>query len=80
MFFPVTIYNAEGEVKKVLSAKMLHERHWKLFHERETPPFITKGKKREMVKDLKKKLDWEFPEIAAPTLSITRETAIDSLP
>ena len=64
MLFPVTIYNAEGKIKKVLSAKMLHERHWKLFHESKTLSFITQGKKRERPKGLKKKLDQEFPEIA----------------
>ena len=64
MLFPVTIYNAEGKVKKVLSEKMLHERHWKLFLESKTLSFVTKSKKREMLKGLKKKLDQEFPEIA----------------
>ncbi len=60
MFFPVTIYNAEGKVKKVLSAKSLHERHWRLFREVERLSSINKGKKPERPKDLKKKLDTEF--------------------
>ncbi|HIB43635.1 MAG TPA: hypothetical protein EYO37_06640 [Nitrospina sp.] len=63
MLFPVTIYNAEGKVKKVLSEKMLHERHWKLFLESKTLSFVTKSKKREMLKGLKEKLDREFPDI-----------------
>ena len=63
MLFPVTIYNAEGKVKKVLSEKMLHERHWKLFLESKTLSFVTKNKKREMLKCLKEKLDREFPDI-----------------
>ena len=61
--FPVTIYNAEGKVKKVLSPKMLHERHWKLFCENKTLPFDNKGKKRKMYKGLKEKLHKEFPDI-----------------
>ncbi|MBT3184395.1 MAG: hypothetical protein HOI59_00215 [Nitrospina sp.] len=65
MLFPVTIYNAEGKVKKVLSEKMLRERHWRMFRERETRSVATKGRTREMPKGLKKKLDQEFPEIAA---------------
>ena len=63
MLFPVTIYNAEGKVKKVLSEKMLHERHWKLFLESKTLSFATKSKKREMLNGLKEKLDREFPDI-----------------
>ena len=63
MLFPVTIYNAEGKVKKVLSEKMLHERHWKLFLESKTLSFVTKSKKREMLNGLKEKLDREFPDI-----------------
>ena len=63
MLFPVTIYNAEGKVKKVLSAKMLKERHWQLFHESKTLSVIAKGKKREMAKRLNEKLDREFLDI-----------------
>jgi len=63
MLFPVTIYNAEGKVKKVLSEKMLHERHWKLFLESKTLSFVTKSKKREMLKGLKEKLDRGLPDI-----------------
>ena len=79
MFFPVTIYNAEGEVKKVLSAKMLHERHWKLFHERETPPHHQRKKTRNGQR-FEEKTGLGVPENSSATLSITRETAIDSLP
>ena len=63
MFFPVTIYNPDGKVKKVLSSKKLHERHWKRFSEAENLSSTTRGRKREMPKGLKKKLDQEFPEV-----------------
>jgi len=65
MLFPVTIYNAKGKVKKVLSAKILHERHWRLFREGEHLSSITKGRTRETPKGLKKKLDLQFPEMTA---------------
>jgi hypothetical protein len=65
MFFPVTIYDSEGKVKKVLSSKKLHERHWKRFCEAESISSITKGRKREMRKGLKQKLDQEFPEVSS---------------
>jgi hypothetical protein len=65
MFFPVTIYDSEGKVKKVLSSKKLHERHWKRFSEAENISSITKGRKREMRKVLKQKLDQEFPEVSS---------------
>jgi hypothetical protein len=64
MFFPVTIYNSEGKVKKVLSSKKLHERHWKRFCEAENLSSITKGRKREIPKGLKQKLDQKYPETA----------------
>jgi len=65
MFFPVTIYDSEGKVKKVLSSKKLHERHWKQFCEAENLSSATKGRKRQMPKGLKKKLDQEFPAVSA---------------
>ena len=61
MFFPVTIYNADGKVKKVLSSKALQKRHWKRFREEEQHSSVNKGRKPEKPKDLKKKLDLEFP-------------------
>ena len=64
MFFPVTIYDSEGKVKKVLSSKKLHERHWRRFFDAENLSSITKGRKREMPKGLKGKLDQEFPKIS----------------
>lgn len=60
MFFPVTIYNAEGKVVKVLSTKSLHERHWRRFGETERPSSTNKGRKPERPRGLKKKLDREF--------------------
>lgn len=63
MLFPVTIYNSEGKVKKVLSEKMLHERHWRKFRDAETLSSVTKGRKAGMPKDLKAKLDSEFPDV-----------------
>ena len=68
MFFPVTIYDSEGKVKKVHSSKKLHERHWRRFYEAENLSSITKGRKREMPKGLKAKLDQEFPNISARPL------------
>ena len=63
MFFPVTIYNAQGEVKKVLSTKSLHERHWRRFRDTERHSPINKGRKPERPKGLKGKLDREFTQI-----------------
>ena len=63
MFFPVTIYNAEGKVKKVLSTKSLHERHWRRYRETERLSSVNKGRKPEKPKGLKEKLDREFPLI-----------------
>ena len=68
MFFPVTIYDSEGKVKKVHASKKLHERHWRRFYEAENLSSITKGRKREMPKGLKAKLDQEFPKISARPL------------
>jgi len=65
MFFPVTIYDAEGKVKKVLSAENLHERHWRQFHSAEGFSSVNKGRKPEKPKGLKEKLDREFPKIPA---------------
>ncbi len=63
MLFPVTIYNAEGKVKKVLSTKSLHERHWRQFRETKSISSINEGRHPESSKDLKEKLDQEFPKI-----------------
>jgi len=62
MFFPVTIYNPEGKVKKVLSTKALHDRHWRRFREAESLSSINKGRKTTRPKDLKEKQDREFSE------------------
>jgi hypothetical protein len=64
MLFPVTIYNAQGKVKKILSTKVLRERHWRLFREGESHSSATKGRTRTTQKGLKKKLDSQFPEIS----------------
>jgi len=63
MFFPVTIYNAEGKVKKVLSTKSLHERHWRRYRETERFSSVNKGRKPAKPKGLKEQLDREFPQI-----------------
>jgi hypothetical protein len=65
VLFQVTIYNAEGRVKKVLSPKVLHERHWKKFLDAEQTSSRTKGRKPDKPKGLKERLDREFTETPA---------------
>jgi hypothetical protein len=62
MLFPVTIYDAKGRVRKVLSSKKLHERHWKNFRDQEERSSVTKGRRPERPKGLKERLDREFAE------------------
>jgi hypothetical protein len=59
MLYPVTIYNANGKVKDVISKEMLHRRHWEIFqnNEKKNPGA---GKQR-ISKELKSKLDMQFP-------------------
>lgn len=66
MLFPVTIYSPDGKVKKVLSPKVLHERHWRKFRDTENLSSATKGRKPERPKGLKEMLDREFAEIRNP--------------
>jgi hypothetical protein len=62
MLFPVTIYNANGKVKEVISKKMLHRRHWKIFQNNETNNTFQGAGKQKISKELKAKLDLQFPE------------------
>jgi len=61
MLFPVTIYNANGKVKEVLSKEMLHRRHWKIFHNNEKNHTFQGARKRTVSKELKARLDIQFP-------------------
>ena len=60
MLFPVTIYNASGKVKEVISKERLHRRHWKIFQS--TEGNYTGTGKQTISKELKRKLDLQFPE------------------
>ena len=60
MLFPVTIYNASGKVKEVISKERLHRRHWKNFHNNEGS--YTGAGRQTISKELKRKLDAQFPE------------------
>ncbi len=61
MLFPVTVYNANGKVKEVISKEMLHRRHWKIFHKNEGKYAFQGAGKQTITKELKAKLDLEFP-------------------
>ncbi len=60
MLFPVTVYNANGKIKEVISKERLHRRHWKIFQNNEGN-YTGAGKQR-ISKELKTKLDLQFPE------------------
>ena len=60
MLFPVKAYNANGKLKEVISKEILHRRHWKIFHNNEEN--YTGTGKQAISKELKKKLDAQFPE------------------
>jgi hypothetical protein len=60
MLFPVTIYNANGKIKKVVSKEMLYRRHWEIFYNSEKK-HPGSGKQR-ISKELKLKLDIQFPK------------------
>lgn len=60
MLFPVTVYNANGKVKDVISKEILHQRHWEIFKNNENK--YAGGGKQKMSKELKTKLDIQFPE------------------
>jgi hypothetical protein len=60
MFFPVTIYTPEGKVKRVLSTKALHDRHWRRFRKAENLSSVNRGRRPERPKGLKERLDREF--------------------
>lgn len=62
MLFPVTVYNADGKVKEVVSKEMLHRRHWDIFEKNEKKYTFHSGGKPMVSKELKAKLDVEFPE------------------
>ena len=62
MLFPVTVYNASGKVKEVISKEMLHRRHWKIFQNNEKKSTFQSAGKQTVSKELKKKLDIQFPE------------------
>ncbi|MEK9627701.1 MAG: hypothetical protein VW455_01620 [Nitrospinota bacterium] len=61
MLFPVTVYNAKGQVKKVVSTEMLHRRHWKIFQDNEKKNNFQNAGGPKISKELKAKLDKEFP-------------------
>ncbi len=61
MLFPVTIYNANGKVKAVISKRMLHRRHWKIFNNNEKSHTFQGAGRRTVSKELKAKLDIQFP-------------------
>ncbi len=60
MLFPVTVYNAQGKVKKVVSKEMLHRRHWKIFKNNEKRYGFQGAGNQAITKELKAKLDLEF--------------------
>ena len=60
MLFPVTIYNANGGVKEVVSKERLHRRHWKIFQSNQKN--YTGVGRQTISKELKRKLDAQFPE------------------
>jgi hypothetical protein len=61
MLFPVTVYNANGKVKEVISKEMLHRRHWKIFHNNEKNQTFQSAGKQKISKELKTKLEIQFP-------------------
>ncbi|MBC8283430.1 MAG: hypothetical protein H8E32_06410 [Nitrospinae bacterium] len=61
MLFPVTVYNSNGKVKEVVSKEMLHRRHWENFHKNEKKYAFQGAGKQAVTKELKAKLDLEFP-------------------
>ena len=61
MLFPVTVYNANGKVKEVISKEMLHRRHWKIFHNNEKNQTFQGAGKQKISKELKTKLEIQFP-------------------
>ncbi len=61
MLFPVTVYNSKGKVKEILTKEMLHRRHWKIFHKNEKKYAFQGVGKQTITKELKAKLDLEFP-------------------
>ena len=63
MLFPVTIYNANGKVKDVITREMLHRRHWKLFQDKEKNYTFQGAGRQTISKELKTKLDNQFPEV-----------------
>ncbi len=62
MLFPVTIYNANGKVKDVISKEMLHQRHWEIFQNNEKKSTFQGAGKQTVSKDMKRRLDAQFPE------------------
>jgi hypothetical protein len=62
MLFPVTVYNPNGKVKEVISKEMLHQRHWKIFQNNEKKNTFQGAGKKAISKELKTKLDIQFPE------------------
>jgi hypothetical protein len=62
MLFPVTVYNANGKVKEVVSKEMLHRRHWNNFYTNEKNHTFQGAGKQTISKELKRKLDAQFPE------------------
>jgi len=36
--YPVSVYNKDGKLKKSISTKTLHKRHWEEFDKRERSP------------------------------------------
>ncbi len=62
MLFPVTVYNANGKVKEVISKERLHRRHWKIFQDNEKLPNFQSAEKAKISKVLKAQLDMEFPQ------------------
>jgi hypothetical protein len=62
MLFPVTIYNANGKVKDVVTKEMLHRRHWKLFKDKEENYTFQGAGRQKISKEMKTKLDNQFLE------------------
>ncbi|MBT5470522.1 MAG: hypothetical protein HOK41_07945 [Nitrospina sp.] len=60
MLFPVTVYNADGKVTKMVSKEMLHRRHWKIFKDNEKKYGFQGAGNQTITKELKTKLDLEF--------------------
>ncbi len=60
MFYEVKIFNAQGKIKRIISAEELSRTHWNMFQTAEENKTLNPSSRQQVPTWVKKKLDMEY--------------------